>query len=342
MKVLQPKVCRRLSMAAICSILAGCDAGTWDRALARVHEQELAGAVARYHEDTGGYPLSLERLVPDYVPELLASNSDAPMYFYEAGTGDVRVVSLIPKHELREMRAIDASNVAQLRQAVRSYHHDYDEFPAALERLAPMYLAAMPAGATPLSTYTYDARDGTVTLSHEMSALYDSLVATEDQTESDGGVRDTYDSLIDDVDAVRDLTEGGKYPDPRQILVDGTQVFDDRRDAVGTESGSRTLENAQAPGFATDALRRYEERDLSSLPTPDEVLSAGQQVFKEIYGNESDSEVKRENQDVFDSHVSDDGTLNQTQVPSADGVLEAGQKLYQMYVDENPEETQRP
>ena len=72
------------------------------------------------------------------------------------------------------------------------------------------------------------------------------------------------------------------------------------------------------------------------------MLSAGQQVFKEIYGNESDSEVKRENQDVFDSHVSDDGTLNQTQVPSADGVLEAGQKLYQMYVDENPEETQRP
>lgn len=322
-----------VTCALLLGCLTACDPAAWERAELSVHERELSAALERYRADFGGYPGALDDLVPDYLTALPAPVDALPAYLYDADSGTVRVVALIDKGELAAMKAVDESNLARIDAALAAFRSEHGGHPISLDELAPAYIASIPAGAGAFSDYYYSAGTGTVQLDPDLQRVYDAIAA--EPIDAD---RDVYDEEVDNLDAIIELSDGQGYPDPREVLSTGSDVFEQRRAVIGEESGGGPLDVSEPPPFAADALERYEQRDPSTMPTPGEVLSAGKTVFREVYGTESDPELTRKSEDIYHEHVNEDGTLDETKTPSAEEVLEAGREIFNTYLnaDESP------
>jgi len=127
-------------------------------------------AIDTHYAEKSAYPLTLEALVPDYLPRL-PKQPDGTPYAYDPTTGQLLDVPPLPEDEMAEPTLSDRDKAAMLRKAVDRYAHATQYYPSSLQTLVPTFIEAVPTTASG-QEFEYDVQTGVVLLPRPTATGY--------------------------------------------------------------------------------------------------------------------------------------------------------------------------
>ncbi len=104
-------------------------------------------AIDTYYAEKGYYPLTLDSLVPDYLPSL-PKKPDGTPYGYDRSTGKLLDTAAPSAAAMPARGPSDAEKMARIRAAIDRYGQASGYYPPSLQALTPTYLSQVPKTAT--------------------------------------------------------------------------------------------------------------------------------------------------------------------------------------------------
>ncbi|MDQ1257744.1 MAG: hypothetical protein QG656_2350 [Candidatus Hydrogenedentes bacterium] len=127
----------------------------------------LRRAIDTYYADKGYYPLTLDSLVPDFLPSV-PTKSDGTKYGYSPSTGqllDEPAGGAAPGVDGSVTPAAagpsDEERIAKIREAMNRYGRAVGFYPVTLQSLVPQYLSEVPLTAAG-QNFMYNNKDGSI------------------------------------------------------------------------------------------------------------------------------------------------------------------------------------